>query len=31
VIEQVLRRLEDTGAFLVMEAPDSRAVDAALA
>jgi muconolactone delta-isomerase len=31
VIEQVLRRLDDTGAFLVMEAPDARAVDAALA
>jgi muconolactone delta-isomerase len=31
LIEQVLRRLDNTGAFLVMEAPDSRAVDAALA
>jgi muconolactone delta-isomerase len=31
VIEQVLRRLDDTGAFLVMEALDSRAVDDALA
>jgi muconolactone delta-isomerase len=31
VIEQVLRRLDDTGAFLVIEALDSRAVDAALA
>jgi muconolactone delta-isomerase len=31
VIEQVLRRLDDTGAFLVVEALDSRAVDDALA
>jgi muconolactone delta-isomerase len=31
VIEQVLRRLDDTGAFLVMEALDSRAIDAVLA
>jgi hypothetical protein len=31
LIEQVLRRLDDTGAFLVMEAPDARALDAAVA
>jgi hypothetical protein len=31
LIEQVLRRLDNTGAFLVMEAADARTVDAALA
>ena len=30
LIEQVLRRLDDTGAYLVMEARDRAAVDAAL-
>ena len=29
LIEQVLRRLDNTGAYLVMEAPDQAAIDAA--
>jgi muconolactone delta-isomerase len=30
VVEQVIRRLDDTGAYLVMEAPDDAAVKDAL-
>jgi muconolactone delta-isomerase len=30
IVEQVIRRLDDTGAYLVMEAPDDAAVKDAL-